>query len=59
MLPDGKNATRKLKVSLVHKLIRAGYYWPTMQKDALMSKPVTSVRGLVTPSDNHPRNSPL
>ena len=20
--------------SLVHKLIRAGYYWPTMQKDA-------------------------
>ena len=21
--------------SLVHKLIRAGYYWPTMQKDAI------------------------
>ena len=20
--------------SLVHKLVRAGYYWPTMQKDA-------------------------
>ena len=21
--------------SLVHKLVRAGYYWPTMQKDAI------------------------
>ena len=21
--------------SLVHKLIRAGYYWPTMQKDTI------------------------
>ena len=109
MLPDGKDATRKLKVqasrfvlikdvlykrdfsrpylrclvpeeaeyimrevhegicgnhsrvrSLVHKLIKIGYYWPTMQKDVeAYVKHVTSVRGSVTPSENHPRNSPL
>ena len=29
--------------SLVHKLVRARYYWPTMQKDAeVMSRPVTN-----------------
>ncbi|XP_075669914.1 uncharacterized protein LOC142639650 [Castanea sativa] len=37
-LPDNKEVARKVKVkaarSLVHKLLRAGYFWPTMQNDA-------------------------
>ena len=34
--------------SLVHKLIRAGYYWPTMLKNAKLTlRPTISVRGSV------------
>ena len=45
--------------SLVHKLVWAGYYWSTMQKVAKhMSKPATSVKGLVTLSDNQQKSSP-
>ena len=42
--------------SLVHKLIRVGYYWPTMIKDKPMSRPMTNVKGSVTSSSNHQRN---
>ena len=48
---------------LVHKLIRDGYYWPTMQKDAQTyvkaydSKPMTNAKGSVTSSNNRRKNS--
>ena len=42
---------------LVHKSIRAGYYWPTMLQDAQACvKTCTSVRGLVISSNNRPKS---
>ena len=39
--------------SLVHKLIRAGYYWPTMQKTPKpTSGPVTNAKDLAISLDN-------
>ena len=43
--------------SLVHKLVRAGYYWLTMQKDAeVMSRLVTNARGSAILLGNQPKN---
>ena len=34
--------------SLVHKIVQAGYYWPTMLKEhKLTSRPATNVKGSV------------
>ena len=43
--------------SLVHKLVRARYYCPTMLKDAqFMLRLATSVKGSIISSGNHPKN---
>ena len=43
---------------LVHKLIRTGYYWPTMQRmPTRSSKLMTSARDLATSSGNRQRSS--
>ena len=43
--------------SLVHKLVRARYYCPTMLKDAqFMLRLATSVKGSIISSSNHPKN---
>ena len=39
--------------SLVHKLVRVGYYWPTMQKDAkAYVKTYDSTKGSAISLDN-------
>ncbi|XP_075636802.1 uncharacterized protein LOC142609045 [Castanea sativa] len=50
--------------SLVHKLIRAGYYWPIMQKlPRHMLEPMTNIKGsechLAASRRAHPNNSPM
>ena len=43
--------------SLAQKLVRAGYYWPTMQKDVeVMSRPVTNARGSAILLGNQSKN---
>ena len=42
--------------SLIHKVVRAGYYWPTIRR--LMSRCVTNANNLVTSQGNHQNISP-
>ena len=43
--------------SLVHKLVRAGYYWPTMQKDAeTYVKTYDKCQRSTNLLDNQPKN---